>query len=61
MQLLKTNLAMFLFYDYLVEYTTAQKRFSADWVTFTEEILNGKLHFLCSALTAKTLPSLKDV
>ena len=21
---------------------------TADWVTFTEEILNGKLHFLCS-------------
>ena len=32
---------------------TAQKmkfsiKFSADLVTFTEEILNGKLHFLCS-------------
>ena len=23
-------------------------QFSADLVTFTEEILNGKLHFLCS-------------
>ena len=28
---------------------TAQKiKFPADLVTFTEEILNGKLHFLCS-------------
>ena len=24
--------------------------FPADLVTFTEEILNGKLHFLCSVL-----------
>ena len=32
---------------------TAQKmkfsiKFSADLITFTEEILNGKLHFLCN-------------
>ena len=27
---------------------TAQKIFHADLVTFTEEICNGKLHFLCS-------------
>ena len=27
-----------------------QIRFTADLVTFTEEILNGKLHFSCSAL-----------
>ena len=29
---------------------TAQNtaQFSADFVTFTEEILNGKLYFLCS-------------
>ena len=26
-------------------------RFPADMVTFTEKFLNGKLHFLCSALT----------
>ena len=26
----------------------AQIRKTADLVTFTEEILNGKLHFLCS-------------
>ena len=26
-------------------------QFSADLVTFTEEILNGKLHFLCSVLS----------
>ena len=33
-----------------LESTTAQKmKFSADLVTFTEEILNGKLHFLCNA------------
>ena len=25
-------------------------QFTADLVSFTEEILNGKLHFLCSAL-----------
>ena len=25
---------------------------TADFITFTEEILNGKLHFLCSAETA---------
>ena len=34
--------------------TTAQKmkfsiKYPADLVTFTEEILNGKLHLLCSA------------
>ena len=30
---------------------TAQKmKFPADLVTFTEEILNGKLHFLCSEI-----------
>ena len=29
----------------------AQKmKFPADWVTFTEEIVNGKLYFLCSVL-----------
>ena len=26
---------------------------TADLVTFTEEILNGKLHFLCSAMNEK--------
>ena len=26
-------------------------QFPADLVKFTEEILNGKLHFLCSALS----------
>ena len=25
-------------------------KFPADLVTFTEEILNGKLHFLCSVI-----------
>ena len=31
-------------------FSTAQKmKFPADLVTFTQEILNGKLHFLCSA------------
>ena len=29
---------------------------TVDLVTFTEEILNGKLHFLCSA-NLKSLPS----
>ena len=28
-------------------------QFSADLVSFTEEILNGKLHFFCSAILAK--------
>ena len=32
---------------FFIPYTT-QKMFLADLVTFTEEILNGKLHFLCS-------------
>ena len=31
-----------------VNVTNAQ--FPADWVTFTEEILNGNLHFLCSVM-----------
>ena len=30
---------------------TAQKMFPTDLPTFTEEILNGKLHFLCSEKT----------
>ena len=30
-------------------------QFSADLVTFTEEILNGKLHFLCSVSLIITL------
>ena len=29
----------------------------ADLVTFTEEILNGKLHFLCSVSPIKALPN----
>ena len=28
---------------------------SADFITFTEEILNGKLHFLCSVQNIKTI------
>ena len=28
------------------------KKFPANLVTFTEEILNGKLHFLCSELSS---------
>ena len=32
-------------------YNTAQKmKFPADLVTFTEEILNIKLHFVCSVM-----------
>ena len=30
-------------------FDTAQKKETADFVTFTEKMLNGKLHFLCSA------------
>ena len=32
---------------------TSTKKESADLVTFTEEIFNGKLHFLCSASTSR--------
>ena len=32
---------------------------SADLVTFNEEIINGKLHFLCSVITTKDVNSLK--
>ena len=31
-------------------YVTAQKKETTDLVIFTEEILNGKLHFLCSEI-----------
>ena len=30
-------------------------QFSADMVTFNEEIFNGKLHFSCSAIIKKSL------
>ena len=34
-----------------MDFSTAQKmKFPADLVTFTQEILNGKIQFLCSAL-----------
>ena len=36
----------------LVSGHTTQKVFFADLVTFTEEILNEKLHFLCRILAA---------
>ena len=29
---------------------------TADWVTFTEEIHNGKLHFLCSDINTVDCP-----
>ena len=35
-------------YNTLVLYLHGYISFSADLVTFTEEIRNGKLHFLCS-------------
>ena len=41
----------------LSEFTLYKKCFDAnpaDLVTFTEEILNGKLHFLCSVKTKDT-------
>ena len=31
-------------------------QFPADLVTFTEEILNGKIHFLCSAKSVSAYP-----
>ena len=34
---------------YIQKWSTAQKiKFSEDLVTYTEEILTGKLHFLCA-------------
>ena len=33
---------------YLSDIHVTSSHFPADLVTFTEEILNGKLHFLCS-------------
>ena len=35
-------------------------QFPADLVTFTEEILNGKLHFLCSVLFLKNDYAIQD-
>ena len=35
-------------------------QFPADLVTFIEEILYGKLNFLCSALVSKTLKSMGE-
>ena len=49
-KLRKTNIAKkmnFLIKDFFSKWPNPQ--FSADLVTFTEEILNGKPHFLCSA------------
>ena len=41
---------------------TAQKmKETADLVTFTEEILNGKLHFLCNGCSKIKLPLLKEM
>ena len=34
------------------EFSRNTAQFPADLVTFTEEILNGKPHFLCSVRTA---------
>ena len=34
---------------------------SADLVLFTEEILNGKLHFLCSDSIANSDPNLHEI
>ena len=31
--------------------------FSTDWVTFTDEVLDKKLHFLCSANQQKNIKS----
>ena len=36
--------------DFFSKCDQIRSPFPADLVTFTEEILNGKLHFLCSAL-----------
>ena len=34
---------------------------TADLVTFTEQILNGKLHFLCSAIDGKLFSSMNKL
>ena len=40
------------------KHVTAQKmKFFADLLTFTEEILNGKLHFLCNVIDVTILSS----
>ena len=45
---------------------TSKTKFLSDLVTFTEEILNGKLHFLCSVtfdvpLAEKSKPFYMDI
>ena len=35
-------------------------QFPADWVTFTKEILNGKLHFLYSGICSLALLHTKN-
>ena len=37
-----------------------KKQETADLVTFTEEILNGKLHFLCSESSKNKITNLID-
>ena len=34
--------------DAHLEHTAQKMKFPADFVTFTEEMLNGKLNFMCS-------------
>ena len=48
--ILRFAMHVFKLYDYSGEPNTVQKvkHETADLVTFTEETLNGKLHFLCS-------------
>ena len=47
-----------LCYDFRIALKT---KFPADLVTFTEEILNGKLHFLRSVVSYQCTPYIKKV
>ena len=46
--LLNLRKCKFIYYLYIIY--AAQKMFPTDLVLYTEEILNGKLHFLCSVI-----------
>ena len=39
-----------VFHSRFLQYVSPDSQETADLVTFTEEILNGKLHFLCSVI-----------
>ena len=47
--------------DFFFKVTAQKMKETVDLVTFTEEILNGKLHFLCSGCSKIKLPLLKEI